>query len=427
MKKSLKIFTLAFALMFAIMVKVNAETITTWNDLKTCLTTAGTATCETEGKITAAAENITVVGDKTLILGDTLTIANRFKVDTGTKLTVKGNVTAGQYMFMAEAGSTLKLESGVFTSTSRNANSANVAMIVSVFGAPTSGSSKTYVEVGKDVEFKDGGIAIYQDRTTGKAAYGVVVDFYGKMSMTKNGDVRYNVFTVLGNIKQMTGEDLPTINIYEGATVTNEDSPAIYGAGYAIWNIKGGTFTGSEALSIKSGKFNITGGTFVANGKYVKPEDVQAKGSASEDTGAAISITGNDGYAAGVELNIANATVESKNGYAIFEGITKGVTPAVKGMSITSGEYAGKEAAIYAENAEKFIEGGEFKGEIDEKFLSEDLETKVIDGVTYIGESIPKEEVKTPETGDNVMLFVILGLISLIAAGYAANKLRKNA
>ena len=266
MKKGLKLFTLAFTLMFAITVKVKAETITTWEDLKTCLTTAGTATCQTEGKITAAAENITVVGDKTLILGDTLTIANRFKVDTGTKLTVKGNVTAGQYMFMAEAGSTLKLESGVFTSTSRNANSANVAMIVSVFGAPTSGSSKTYVEVGKNVEFRDGGIAIYQDRTTGKAAYGVVVDFYGKMSMTKNGDVKYNVFTVLGNIKQMTGEDLPTINIYEGATVTNEDAPAIYGAGYAIWNIKGGTFTGSEALSIKSGKFNITGGTFIGTG-----------------------------------------------------------------------------------------------------------------------------------------------------------------
>lgn len=498
MKRSLKLFTLAFALLFAVVIKVDAATITTWNDLKTCLITAGTATCETEGKITATAENITVVGDKTLILGDTLTIANRFKLDNGTKLTVKGNVTTtGQFMFMAEAGSTLNLESGIFTSTLRGSSSGSAAMLVSAFGASTSGASETNVVIGENVEFKDGGVAIYSDRTTGKAAYGVTIDVYGKISMTKNGSINYNVFTTNGNITAMTGHDLPTVNFYEGSSVTNEGAPAVYAGGYAIWNIEGGTFTGSEALSIKAGQFNITGGTFIANGEYVSPQAVQAYNNGSEATGAAISITGNDGYAAGVEIDVQNATVESKNGYAIFEGITRGVTPAVKGMNVYSGDYTGKVGAVYAENTEKFIMGGTFSSELEKEYLVTDIkveetedgsfvaknywlifidedikngtvtavetayegdlvkldikpdkgykvssikvldhldrEVKVTDNSftmpdspVFVEVTFVKDEV-VPNTGDNVMLFVVIGLIGLIGTVIATIKLRKNA
>ena len=390
MKKNMKIFTMIFVLMFVFMIKVNAEEekITTWNDLKLCLTKEGTATCETDGKITAVAENITVVGDKTLILGDTLTITNRFKLDNSSKLTVNGNVTTtGQFMFMVEAGSSLVLESGLYTSTLRAAKSENTAVIVSAFGASTSGANKTFIEINKNVEFKDGGIAIYPDRATGKAAYGVELDFHGKISMTKNNDVTYNVFTILGTIKAKNGEDLPTINIYEGSSITNDDAPAIYAAGYGIWNIKGGTFTGSEALSIKAGQFNITGGTFIANGEYVDPESIQAQNSASEKTGSAISITGNDGYAAGVELNIENAVVESKNGYAIFEGITKGVTPAVKGMKVYSGEYAGKVSAVYTENIEEFIAGGIFNSELNKEYLVNDIKLEKTNDGTFVAKN----------------------------------------
>jgi len=418
MKKSLCLFTLAFALLFCMSVKVNAETITTWNDLKTCLTASGTATCETEGAITAT-EKVDVVGDKTLILGDTLTISQRIKIGNGAKLVVKGNITAERHIFFAVEGATLKLEEGTFKSLSRT----SAAYGIYIYGGATPDADKININIGKDAKIEDAGIAIFSADVGIANAYGITIDVYGSISMTKSATSTYHTFTTNGEITAKTGENLPVINFYSGSSVTNEEAPAIYAAGYAIWNIEGGTFKGSEALSIKSGKFNITGGTFVADGEYVKPEDVQTQGSASEDTGAAISITGNDGYAAGVEMNIENAIVESKNGYAIFEGITKGVTPAVKEMVITSGEYTGKISAVYAENAEGFIEGGEFNGEVDEKFVSEDLETKVIDGVTYVGESIPE----VPNTGDNVVLFVILGLMSLVAFGYASNKLRKNA
>ena len=385
MKKMLKVFTLMLAVMFMANINVSAATINNWADVKACLTATGTATCETSAAITADNEKITATGEKTLILGDTLTLKQRIKVENGAKLVVKGDITVdGLYIFIADTGSTLELENGTFKSLSRSVNGSSVALAVSVFGGATSSADKTYVKIGKDVKTVDAGVAIFD---TANAAYGVTIDVYGDISMTKNGDVTYNSFSTLGNITAKTGDNLPVINFYNGASVTNEGAPAIYAAGYAIWNFEEGTsFTGSEALSIKAGKFNINGGTFVANGAYVSPEQVQANNNGTEDTGAAISITGNDGYAAGVELNIKKAEVKSTNGYAIFEGITKGVTPAVKNMAIEDGSFEGKVGATYAENATGFIKGGSYSSEMKDEYISKDLEKEQIDGTWYVGE-----------------------------------------
>ena len=38
-----------------------------------------------------------------------------------------------------------------------------------------------------------------------------------------------------------------------------------------------------------------------------------------------------------------------------------------------------------------------------------------------------EKEEAVPNTGDGVITFIVIGLISLIATGYAVNKLRKNA
>lgn len=393
MKKMLKMFILTLAVMFMANVKVNAATIENWTDLKTCLTASGTATCETSDKITADDEKISVNGDKTLVLGDTLTLKQRIKVENGAKLVVKGDITVdGPYMFIADTGATLELEEGTFKSLSRNSSS---ALAVSINGGATSDAAKTYVKIGKNAKVIDAGVAIFD---ASSAAYGVTVDVYGDIAMSKSDVSAYHSFTTNGYITAKTGDNLPTINFYSGSSITNEGAPAIYAGGYAIWNIEEGTsFTGSEALSIKAGKFNITGGTFVGNGKYVAPEQVQAYNNGSEDTGAAISITGNDGYAAGVELNIKNADVNSINGYAIFEGITKGLTPAVKNMEIEDGNFEGKVGATYAENATGFIKGGAYSSEIKDEYISKEskLEKEEVNGTWYVGEKYAVTIAKT--------------------------------
>lgn len=403
MKKMFKMFVLTLAVMFMANVKVNAASIENWADLKACLADASATSCETSKAITADDEKISAVGEKTLILGDTLTLKKRIKVENGAKLVVKGNITVdGLYIFIADTGSTLELEEGTFKSLSRSANGGSVALVVSINGGATSDADKTYVKIGKNVKTVDAAVAIFD---TNNAAYGVTVDVYGDISMTKNGDVSYVAFTTNGNITAKTGDNLPTINFYNGSSVTNEGAPAIYAGGYAIWNFEeGSSFTGSEALSIKAGKFNINGGTFVGNGKYVSPEQVQAYNNGSEDTGAAISITGNDGYAAGVELNIKNADVKSTNGYAVFEGITKGVISAVKNMAIEDGTFEGKVGATYAENATGFIKGGAYSSEIKDEYISKEskLEKEEIEGTWYVGEkyavSISKAENGTVTT-----------------------------
>ena len=47
---------------------------------------------------------------------------------------------------------------------------------------------------------------------------------------------------------------------------------------------------GSEAIAIKRGVLNVTGGTFTATGDAVK-DPVTANNNGTEDTGAAISVT----------------------------------------------------------------------------------------------------------------------------------------
>lgn len=68
------------------------------------------------------------------------------------------------------------------------------------------------------------------------------------------------------------------------------------------------------------------------------------------------------------------------------------------------------------------VEGGNEEVEITEYYKEETMEEKDLN--TYVA---PKEEVKNPNTGDNVVTYILIGLMSLIAFGYASNKLRKNA
>jgi len=72
----------------------------------------------------------------------------------------------------------------------------------------------------------------------------------------------------------------------------------------------------------------------------------------------------------------------------------------------------------------------------DEGEVEETLDAKLVDGKivfetthlsTYGIVGYNNAEIKNPNTGDNVVTFILIGLMSLIALAYVANKLRKNA
>ena len=72
----------------------------------------------------------------------------------------------------------------------------------------------------------------------------------------------------------------------------------------------------------------------------------------------------------------------------------------------------------------------------DEGEIEETLDAKLVDGKivfetthlsTYGIVGYNNVEVKNPNTGDSVVTFIVIGLMSLVAFAYASNKLRKNA
>ena len=177
---------------------------------------------------------------------------------------------------------------------------------------------------------------------------GIFVD-YGKMNFAMNttinlkgninsvrdraGNVGYAIY-VQGKIKNTN--NYPVINIYEGSEI-NSVGMGIYAAGYAEWNIYGGIINAKEtAIGIKSGKLNITGGTFTADGVNNIP--TPAWGNGMNGSGSALQIESNDGYAQGMEINISGGEFISENAAAIYE-YPDDATTSVIDFTITGGTF----------------------------------------------------------------------------------------
>ena len=215
------------------------------------------------------------------------------------------------------------------------------------------------------------------------AAYGVTVDFAGKMT----GNIGC-AFYVNGNVKPTDG-NVPKIHIDMSDEI--KTGGGIYAAGYAEWDIDGCNFETYSAISIKSGTFDISGGVFHATGEFKDPAD--ANGNGSEDTGAAISITSNSSYPQKTVVNISGGTFTSDNGYAVYEGIAKKA----------DGTYA--DDASYATIS---ISGGDFKGNSEKGDVKIDWaeNKKVIIGGTFssdVSNFVDEEYDYDADTGNIVL------------------------
>ena len=169
-----------------------------------------------------------------------------------------------------------------------------------------------------------------------------------------------------GSIQNTNDKTAPQIMLTETSRIESVGD-GIYAAGYAVWNLAGDIDAGQDALSIKSGTFNITGGTYTAHGAFADP--AAANNNGSESTGAALSITSNDGYAKKTVVNVTGGTFSSDNGYGVYEGIAqKNGAPAAAAsyatITIEDGAFAGAsdKVAVMLDALEdkKVISGGYF-------------------------------------------------------------------
>lgn len=387
MKKKIILAALVLFVVLALATTVQAATeVTTIEELKDAL--VGTEEIiQVKNDITDSTSGLSmaVTGTKVLDLnGKTLTLDKSvFGVLGGAKLTVNGNgkiITNGNTdLFFCLAGGKLNLENGTFQNTFKGASAGYDGRIVNVTGTEVDDGTVTTVDIGtKATLIADHGygIALFEDTT---AANGVKIDIAGTIKGGQMG------VTIQGNVKATTGT-IPVVNLRPTANIEATNGPAIYGAGYGIWNITGGKFVGEEALSIKSGKFNITGGEFIANGAFKATPVAYSNG--VESTGSAISITSNSDYAGKIEVSFnGDATVKSENGYAVFEATTKGTSTKVDTLKIAQGSFTGKEGDVKSDNVEKFVEGGSFSKGVDAKYVSDDVKSAEINGKTVYGEA----------------------------------------
>lgn len=390
MKRFLTITFIVLFVLLGMALNVQAADVTTWNDLVDELANGTDAEVTLSGNVSVTDTQTLNLNGKTLILKDSLVV-------DGGKLTITGNgkiTTDIAYpVIQVKTGSTLVLENGTYSSTE------NGGAVVRITGSTlTDGQPETVVTIKENAKLSANyGVVIAQNNG---AAYGVEVNVYGTIEgITGNNGYKAGsiAITTNGNIKAPTteGADVAEINIYDTAKITavegttgnmnSDDGPAIYAAGYAVWNIYGGYIQGSEALSIKGGKFYIKGGELIGTGKFNSEPDAYNNG--SEATGSAISITENQKYAGNIVLEVSNATVTSEKGYAVFETVTdKAVQPAINDLAIISGNYSGAQGDVKAETQTNFVQGGTFTEELDEKYLDTTVESeKAEDGTVLVG------------------------------------------
>lgn len=328
--------------------------------------------------ITSSAVNVDT--GKNLIIdlkGNSIDTSARIKIFNNSKLTIKDTsaeksgrlVTSDEPIFFIDGGE-LNLDSGEYHSTCEENHAFGIIMIGS-----TEQSDENYsvLNIGENatISFKENGYGISINKPDNKK-YGIVANIDGTIKAT--GNKEGGAIYINGTMNDMTGE-VPKINISETAILKGR----IYAAGYGIWDIDGGDFKGLEVLSIKSGEFDISGGTFKSTGPYYNPVDANSNG--SDNTGAVVSMTSNDSYAPDIHMNISGGTFESENGNAIYEGIpVKDQVPAadathVKELSVSGGTFIGaseKEAVDVTTYNSEFISGGSYNTSPDTNYIKSD-------------------------------------------------------
>lgn len=195
-------------------------------------------------------------------------------------------------------------------------------------------------------------------------AYAVEVNF--------NGQTTYGGIYTNGNIQHT--ENCPVINIGSDANITER---GIYAAGYAEWNIDGATISGiGHGIGIKSGKFNIKNAKIIGTGLDSRPTDGYNNG--MNNSGSAIQIESNKGYAGKIDINVENSILESKNGVAFYEYLAtfedeskSATTTAVNSLKISGTEFKAKVADFdvstsFKSTITKFINSGKFTTDVKE-------------------------------------------------------------
>lgn len=390
MRKSLKLFTLGFTLMFVSLIKVNAATdITTEQDLRDCVDVDG-STCKLAGDIVLTSD-LDIEKDITLDL-------NGHTITADSALTLKSCLIAVIH------GGTLTIEDSVGTG--------KISPGSNIYGA---------VQVTKDGK-----------TDTSKTATLIV----------NGGTIEGYYYGIQGNGKADRVNTSITINGGYVLGTAVGDNLGIYHPQVGELVINGGIISGVTGIEMRAGTLVVNGGTIEGTGTSFS---VVSNTNGSTTMGAAVALAQHT-TAQALSANISGGILKGYTG--LYQGNPENNdTTAIKlvTLSITGGEFistntdATTAKAIYSENVTEFITGGTFNTKFENNYLGDDVTVEtlqdgdgsyVVKAPSATSSTAPTVEVKdeeNPNTGDNVIAFIIIGLMSLIIGAIATNKLRKNA
>ena len=281
----------------------------------------------------------------------------------------------------------------------------------------------------------------------GRPTYGATVEIKGSIVASAGTGIATN-----GTMSFATGDKTkcPIINIYSTASITGSNAlrtiqgantsgeakavydakgaveyktteAAVYGPGYAEWNISG-TLQGGVGLYLKSGKYNIDNAKIHATAaEYYEPI---AYGNGFIGAGSAIIFDKHAAYGGNIEMTIdgAGTEVHSNNGYAIQDvNTTNTGTPgqaetAVTNIEIKDGDYmSNKGGAISTtpELQEQILANGSITGGTYNETVAAYIDPKATDLV----ETAPGSGVYTVKVAVDV---------TLNGSGYATFSAKKN-
>lgn len=340
--RKVNLFTLIVMMMFASMVTVNAKEYTVCSDgcdYKTILEAKGKE--ELEGNTLKLKEDTTL--DKTMVLWPDMTL------DLG-GYTLK--IADGVALYILENSITIT-NGTIDVGLPANKNESLIVMQ----GSTTKDGVKTELTITDSViiNAKYSAILIKPDSD---AAYNTILNFNGKINSVKTG------ISIYGDIQVIDSAE-PIVNIGPKAVIKSEEATAVYGAGYSTMTIEG-SLTGVEsAIGIKAGKYNFKNAKLLATG----PKKAGSyNGSGINETGAAIQIESNNGYAGNIEIVIDGGEYTSSYGNVIYHYLAPKTEDEVveskllKPVQIKGGTFKGTLDMMKPDEIE--ISGGSFTDEL---------------------------------------------------------------
>ncbi|MCD7823759.1 MAG: hypothetical protein LUG86_07085 [Oscillospiraceae bacterium] len=262
---------------------------------------------------------------------------------------------------------------------------------LNVYGSAEDVSGYSTLTIEDTVTISDAywGICLFPNTNSDKLGYGATINLYGKI-ISEDDSTGIFISGNLGNSSETASamaasSNASVVNIYGTITTGNQ---AVAMNGYAIVNVNSGAkITGSEAIGVKRGVLNVSGGELTATGDYVDPATANYNG--TESTGAAISVTSTYNYAGTIVVNVTGGTIKSANGNALYighSGSESSTTTYSTGLnvSITGGDFStsaesGDVATVYVAEAEEgdaesytqaIISGGTFDSDVSEYCVS---------------------------------------------------------